>query len=289
MQSRSLSSKYLCIESWPPDSYRIAFSLSLLLVQCTLPLVCLTVSQTSVYRSINGGLSSKENSLEENEIISLTLHHPKSGTQVKLSTNHGWSYLFTQKHRRRYSKKTAVLPAPVTPPQENHLGMLSHFGSTRSPFSLSTKIIPGVCTCFEIEAEENSDTHEIRVNCSIRRIKKRSQSVFHRLIILILAFAVNWRFLHLFHGVTDFHANLISDRHFKSLYCICHSLEMMSYCLNPILYGFLNNGIKADLISLMHCLQMSEFSLLTMERTNVYSIFTRFKTRNLIDAKEFCI
>ncbi|XP_010374246.2 LOW QUALITY PROTEIN: neuropeptide Y receptor type 5 [Rhinopithecus roxellana] len=257
--SALLSSRYLCVESWPSDSYRIAFTISLLLVQYILPLVCLTVSHTSVCRSISCGLSNKENRLEENEMINLTLHPSKKiGPQVKLSGSHKWSYSFIKKHRRRYSKKTAcVLPAPERPSQENHSRILpENFGSVRSQLSSSSKFIPGVPTCFEIKPEENSDVHELRVKRSVTRIKKRSRSVFYRLTILILVFAVSWMPLHLFHVVTDFNDNLISNRHFKLVYCICHLLGMMSCCLNPILYGFLNNGIKADLVSLIHCLHM---------------------------------
>ncbi|CAI9535586.1 unnamed protein product [Staurois parvus] len=130
-----LMNSYLCIESWPSDSYRIAFTISLLLVQYILPLSCLTISHTSVCRSIS---SSNMNSVSK----------------------------------------------------------------------------------------------------SITRIKKRSRRVFCRLTVLILAFAVSWMPLHLFHLVTDFNANLISNRHFKLVYCICHLLGMVSCCLNPILYGF---------------------------------------------------
>lgn len=71
--SALLSSRYLCVESWPSDAYRIAFTISLLLVQYILPLVCLTVSHTSVCRSISCGLSNQENQLEENEMIDLEL------------------------------------------------------------------------------------------------------------------------------------------------------------------------------------------------------------------------
>ncbi|XP_010856640.1 PREDICTED: neuropeptide Y receptor type 5 [Bison bison bison] len=258
--SALLSNRYLCVESWPSDAYRIAFTISLLLVQYILPLVCLTVSHTSVCRSISCGLSNKENQLEEKEMINLTLHpSQKSGPQVKLPSSQKWSYSFIRKHRRRYSKKTAcVLPAPTRLPLENRPGRLpEHAGSRKSPLPSSSKFIPGVPTCFEVKPEENSDVHEMRVNQSIMRIKKRSRSVFYRLTILILVFAVSWMPLHLFHVVTDFNDNLISNRHFKLVYCICHLLGMMSCCLNPILYGFLNNGIKADLRSLIHCLHMS--------------------------------
>lgn len=258
--SALLSNRYLCVESWPSDAYRIAFTICLLLVQYILPLVCLTVSHTSVCRSISCGLSTKENQLEEKEMINLTLHpSQKSGPQVKLPSSQKWSYSFIRKHRRRYSKKTAcVLPAPARPPLENCPGrLLEHAGSRKSPLPSSSKFVPGVPTCFEVRPEENSDVHEMRVNQSIMRIKKRSRSVFYRLTILILVFAVSWMPLHLFHVVTDFNDNLISNRHFKLVYCICHLLGMMSCCLNPILYGFLNNGIKADLRSLIHCLHMS--------------------------------
>ncbi|KAI5941244.1 Neuropeptide Y receptor type 5 [Manis javanica] len=258
--SALLSGRYLCVESWPSDSYRIAFTISLLLVQYILPLVCLTVSHTSVCRSVSCGLSEKENKLEENEMINLTLHpSKKNGPHVKVSNSHNWSYSFIRKHRRRYSKKTAcVLPAPARPPQGSHSRTLpENFGSVKSQPSSSSKLIPGVPTCFEMKPEENSDVHEMRVSRSIMRLKKRSRSVFYRLTILILVFAVSWMPLHLFHVVTDFNDNLISNRHFKLVYCICHLLGMMSCCLNPILYGFLNNGIKADLMSLIHCLHMS--------------------------------
>ncbi|XP_004708799.1 neuropeptide Y receptor type 5 [Echinops telfairi] len=257
--SESLSTRYLCVESWPSDSYRVAFTISLLLVQYVLPLVCLTVSHTSVCRSISCGLSGNENRLEENEMINLTLHpSKKSRPQVSHAGSHKQSYSFIRKHRRRYSKKTAcVLPAPARPSQDNHVGVLpENFGSVRNHSSSSRKVIPGVPTCFEMKPEENSDTHEMRVGRSVTRLKKRSRSVFYRLTILILVFAVSWMPLHLFHVVTDFNDNLISNRHFKLVYCVCHLLGMMSCCLNPILYGFLNNGIKADLMSLVHCLQM---------------------------------
>ncbi|CAO2612287.1 Neuropeptide Y receptor type 5 [Lemmus lemmus] len=257
--SALLSSKYLCVESWPSDSYRIAFTISLLLVQYILPLVCLTVSHTSVCRSISCGLSHKENRLEENEMINLTLHpSKKSGNQTKPPSNQKWNYSFIRKHRRRYSKKTAcVLPAPAGPSLEHHPTVPENLGSVRSQLSSSSKVIPGIPTCFEVKPEENSDAREMRVKRSITRIKKRSRSVFYRLTILILVFAVSWMPLHLFHVVTDFNDNLISNRHFKLVYCICHLLGMMSCCLNPILYGFLNNGIKADLRALIHCLHMS--------------------------------
>uniref|UniRef100_A0A8D0GAD6 Neuropeptide Y receptor type 5 n=1 Tax=Sphenodon punctatus TaxID=8508 RepID=A0A8D0GAD6_SPHPU len=255
-----LKSRHLCIESWPSASYRIAFTISLLLMQYILPLVCLTVSHTSVCKSVSSRLSSKENKLEENEMINLTFHaHKSSRPEVQLSSSDRWSYTFVRKHRRRYSKKTAsVMPAILRHHQDNNSGELPETsGTERSQLSSNTKFIPGVPICFEMKPEENSEMQDmIKVSRSITRIKTRSRKVFCRLTMLIFVFAISWMPLHLFHVVTDFNDNLISNRHFKLVYCICHLLGMISCCLNPILYGFLNNGIKADLMALISCVQI---------------------------------
>ncbi|XP_013797556.2 neuropeptide Y receptor type 5 [Apteryx mantelli] len=256
----ALAGRFLCIESWPSDSYRIAFTISLLLMQYILPLVCLTASHTSVCRSIGSRLSNVENKFEENEMINLTIHPSKStGTQVQPSSHSRWSYAFIRKHHRRYSKKTSsVMPAILRHHQDTNFRELPESSCTeKSQLSSSSKFIPGVPICFEMKPKENTEIQDmITVSQSITRIKTRARRVFCRLTVLILVFAFSWMPLHLFHIVTDFNANLISNRHFKLVYCICHLLGMMSCCLNPILYGFLNNSIKADLLSLIPCSQI---------------------------------
>ncbi|NXE44926.1 NPY5R protein, partial [Casuarius casuarius] len=256
----ALVGRFLCIESWPSDSYRIAFTISLLFMQYILPLVCLTASHTSVCRSIGSRLSNTENKFEENEMINLTIHPSKStGTQVQPSSRSRWSYAFIRKHHRRYSKKTSsVMPAILRHHQDTNSRELPESSCTqKSQLSSSSKCIPGVPICFEMKPKENTEIQDmITVSRSIIRIKARSRRVFCRLTVLILVFAFSWMPLHLFHIVTDFNANLISNRHFKLVYCICHLLGMMSCCLNPILYGFLNNSIKADLLSLIPCSQI---------------------------------
>ncbi|XP_053556814.1 neuropeptide Y receptor type 5 [Bombina bombina] len=256
----SLINSYLCIESWPSDSYRIAFTISLLLVQYILPLSCLTISHTSVCRSISSRMPNQEAKIEENEMINLTLHPLRNNQlDIESKTTRRWSYSCVRKHRRRYSKKSAsVVPGTLRRQQDSNTGDVPETSTTERSTIPSSAYLPGVPICFEMKPDENSEMHNmISVSKSITRLKKRSRLVFCRLTVLILAFAVSWMPLHLFHLVTDFNANLISNRHFKLVYCICHLLGMVSCCLNPILYGFLNDGIKADLISLIQCFQVS--------------------------------
>lgn len=259
-----LNSKDLCVESWPSAFYRIAFTIALLLMQYILPLVCLTVSHTSVCRSVSSRLASKENKLEEKEMINLTLQAPKnSGPPVQLSSAERWSCALGRKHQKKYSKKSAsVMPAVLFRHyRDNRSGELPAEASRteRSQLSLvSSRLIPGVPICFEGNSpEENSEAQDgVRGTQPTSHIKQRSRRVFCRLSVLIVVFAVSWMPLHVFHVVTDFNGNVISNKHFNLVFCICHLLGMLSCCLNPILYGFLNNGIKADLMALLPCLQM---------------------------------
>ncbi|MBN3316940.1 NPY5R protein, partial [Atractosteus spatula] len=138
-------------------------------------------------------------------------------------------------------------------------------GGYRTAFTISLLfvqyILPVVCLTVShasVCRRVSSKLHKmLTISKSISRMKKRSKSVFFKLTIVVLAFAISWMPLHIFHLVTDFSANHISSRHFKLIYCICHLLGMLSCCLNPVLYGFLNNGIKSDLLSLLKCFYIS--------------------------------
>uniref|UniRef100_UPI00398F192E neuropeptide Y receptor type 5-like n=1 Tax=Pristiophorus japonicus TaxID=55135 RepID=UPI00398F192E len=256
----SLKNKYLCIESWPSDSYRIAYTLSLLFIQYILPIVCLTISHASVCRKISATVPSSQSRSDENEMINLTIHQPtKKHQQAQHSKVQGCSYSFLRQHKKRYSKKCAsIMPAMLKVHNNDHTHndlLVTHGSESTQP--LPTSFLPGVPVCFEVKAmepEEAIDSYNVPVTAkSISRLRKRSRGVFYKLTIVIVAFTVSWMPLHIFHLLTDFNANLISNRHFKLVYCICHLLGLLSCCLNPILYGFLNNGIKSSLQSLVKC------------------------------------
>uniref|UniRef100_W5NNV8 Neuropeptide Y receptor type 5 n=2 Tax=Lepisosteus oculatus TaxID=7918 RepID=W5NNV8_LEPOC len=253
----SLKNKSLCIESWPSGGYRTAFTISLLFVQYILPLVCLTVSHASVCRRVSSSVPSHlQVQTEEKEMINLTLQQPnqKSCIPTQFTDSEKWKLVLAQKQRKRYNKKTSsVVPAMYS--HENDSAEYLHPQSQHHP---STLLLSGVPVCFELKEEEATELHKmLTISKSISRMKKRSKSVFFKLTIVVLAFAISWMPLHIFHLVTDFSANHISSRHFKLIYCICHLLGMLSCCLNPVLYGFLNNGIKSDLLSLLKCFYIS--------------------------------
>ncbi|KAM8969708.1 neuropeptide Y receptor type 5 isoform X2 [Sarcophilus harrisii] len=184
-----------------------------------------------------------------------------SGHHIQLPKFQRWSYTLSRKHRKS-NKKSCVVPVlrhppppPEVPPKEIEEEEEEAAEPERCKLTNASKIIPGVPICFVIKPEEKQleEPEMLTISRSISRIRKRSRRVVYRLTILIIVFAVSWMPLHLFHVVTDFNAGLLSNRHFRLVYCICHLLGMLSCCLNPVLYGFLNNGIKADLMALLRC------------------------------------
>ncbi|XP_044537620.1 neuropeptide Y receptor type 5 [Gracilinanus agilis] len=255
--------KYVCVEAWPKESYRIAFSLCLLVVQYILPLICLIVSHTSVCRSITCKMSTRDmkKRLEEKEKREKKERKEKEKREkIQLPKFQRWSYTLSRKHRKMYNKKSCVVPVlRHPPPQEVPAKEIEEEETPAEPerckLTNASQIIPGVPICFVLKPEEKQleEPEMLTISRSISRIRKRSRRVVYRLTILIIVFAVSWMPLHLFHVVTDFNAGLLSNRHFRLVYCICHLLGMLSCCLNPVLYGFLNNGIKADLMALLRC------------------------------------
>ncbi|XP_023655268.2 neuropeptide Y receptor type 5 [Paramormyrops kingsleyae] len=252
-----LRNKSLCIESWPSSGYRIAFTISLLFIQYILPVVCLTASHVSLCWRVSASVQVQPRAqAEENEMIRLTLQQPdETASQPDQHTNSdSWRLALARKQRRRYSKKTCLVGPATSSRETDSRERLTPKERDKSPAPL----LPTVPICFELKEDETMELQKMfTASKSVSRVRRRTRGVFLKLTTVALAFAISWMPLHLFHLVTDFNANLISSRHFKLIYCICHLLGMMSCCLNPILYGFLNNGIKSDLLSLIKCFYMS--------------------------------
>ncbi|XP_006007126.1 neuropeptide Y receptor type 1 [Latimeria chalumnae] len=70
------------------------------------------------------------------------------------------------------------------------------------------------------------------------------------LISIVVAFAVCWLPLNIFNAVFDWNHEMISTCNHNLLFLVCHLTAMISTCVNPIFYGFLNKNFQRDLQSL---------------------------------------
>lgn len=67
------------------------------------------------------------------------------------------------------------------------------------------------------------------------------------LLSIVVAFAVCWLPLTIFNIVFDWNHQIIATCNHNLLFLLCHLTAMISTCVNPIFYGFLNKNFQRDL------------------------------------------
>ncbi|KAM5309377.1 neuropeptide Y receptor type 1 isoform 1-T2 [Glossophaga mutica] len=67
------------------------------------------------------------------------------------------------------------------------------------------------------------------------------------LLSIVVAFAVCWLPLTIFNTVFDWNHHIISMCNHNLFFLLCHLTAMISTCVNPIFYGFLNKNFQRDL------------------------------------------
>ncbi|CAL1532275.1 unnamed protein product [Lymnaea stagnalis] len=71
---------------------------------------------------------------------------------------------------------------------------------------------------------------------------------------IALVFALSWLPLNIFNLLIDFRGEYFTGRvDIKLAYAICHMLVLCSGCLNPVLYGWLNDNFRTEFMKIMCC------------------------------------
>ncbi|XP_077456945.1 neuropeptide Y receptor Y8b [Stigmatopora argus] len=74
------------------------------------------------------------------------------------------------------------------------------------------------------------------------------------LVSIVVAFAVSWLPLNIFNAVFDWNYEAIPRCGHDLIFSFCHLAAMASTCINPVIYGFLNNNFQKQLkATLLHC------------------------------------
>lgn len=83
---------------------------------------------------------------------------------------------------------------------------------------------------------------------------KGSTRINAMLVAIVVAFALSWLPLNVFNTVFDWHHELIPSCSHDIIFSLCHLTAMISTCVNPIIYGFLNSNFQKQLKStLLRC------------------------------------
>ncbi|XP_066469023.1 neuropeptide Y receptor type 6-like [Tiliqua scincoides] len=72
------------------------------------------------------------------------------------------------------------------------------------------------------------------------------------LISIVLTFAACWLPLNIFNIVFDWNHDALINCHHNVIFTLCHLVAMISTCINPVFYGFLNKNFQKDLVILLH-------------------------------------
>lgn len=84
-----------------------------------------------------------------------------------------------------------------------------------------------------------------------RPIKKNEKHKKHKtnniLIAIVLAFSICWLPWNIFVLMLEFHFSLIPGKYIKFIDCLLKIFAMSSACINPFLYGWLNDNFRKEL------------------------------------------
>ncbi|XP_066499437.1 neuropeptide Y receptor Y8b [Hoplias malabaricus] len=84
-----------------------------------------------------------------------------------------------------------------------------------------------------------------------QRKAKHSKRINVMLASIVAVFALCWLPLIVFNTIFDWHYEVLPACH-NTVFSLCHLTAMTSTCVNPIIYGFLNNNFQKELKSLMY-------------------------------------
>ncbi|XP_048189817.1 neuropeptide Y receptor type 6-like [Perognathus longimembris pacificus] len=79
-----------------------------------------------------------------------------------------------------------------------------------------------------------------------------SKRVNTTLVAIVAAFGACWLPLNVFNIIFDWHHEVLMSCHHDLVFITCHFVAMVSTCINPLFYGFLNRNFQKDLMVLLH-------------------------------------
>ncbi|KAM6150517.1 neuropeptide Y receptor type 6-like [Erethizon dorsatum] len=72
------------------------------------------------------------------------------------------------------------------------------------------------------------------------------------LISTMVTFGACWLPLNVFSVIFDWYHEVIMSCHHDLIFVVCHLVAIVSTCINPLFYGFLNKNFQKDLVVLIH-------------------------------------
>uniref|UniRef100_A0A3Q3ABR0 Neuropeptide Y receptor type 2 n=1 Tax=Kryptolebias marmoratus TaxID=37003 RepID=A0A3Q3ABR0_KRYMA len=86
-----------------------------------------------------------------------------------------------------------------------------------------------------------------------RNDHQRRRKTTKMMLTMVVVFAVSWLPFHAFQLAIDIDSAVLHMKDFKLLFTVFHIIAMCSTCVNPILYGWMNNNYRTAFLSVVKC------------------------------------
>jgi hypothetical protein len=71
------------------------------------------------------------------------------------------------------------------------------------------------------------------------------------LVAVVVVFAVTWTPFHVFNILLEFRRDILPGRYIKLIDLMCHVVAFSSACVNPFLYGWMNDNYRTSFLTLI--------------------------------------
>ncbi|XP_053360248.1 neuropeptide Y receptor Y8b [Clarias gariepinus] len=157
-----------------------------------------------------------------------------------------------------FSSQNLTFP---TNPSDAHLVCMEEWPSNESRLSYTTSMLVFqyclpltiISVCYFrifLRLSQRKDIIE-RTRDARQRNAKHSKRINAMLASIVALFALCWLPLNVFNTIFDWNHNVLTWCH-DAVFSVCHLTAMASTCVNPIIYGFLNNNFQKELKSLLY-------------------------------------
>ncbi|XP_074604601.1 neuropeptide F receptor-like [Brevipalpus obovatus] len=86
----------------------------------------------------------------------------------------------------------------------------------------------------------------IKLDERIKAEEKRTRRTNTLLISISLIFCISWMPLYILNLISDFKLLKLDDKDYRLVFAVCHIIGMSSACINPLLYGWLNDNFQKE-------------------------------------------
>lgn len=90
-----------------------------------------------------------------------------------------------------------------------------------------------------------------RLRERIKKSKSRKTKTTKMLIAVVTVFAIAWTPFHIFVIISEFDADVVKGKYFKFVDAIMRCFAMSSSCINPLLYGWMNDNYRIAFLGII--------------------------------------